>query len=458
MSLRRQMLAAFAYVIVLVLVALLVPLVLNLSRRVDAEVKAEAAGQVQLIASSAAARLGNERELERLTDRAADSLGGRVVVVNRRGRVLVDSDDAAQRGAVYGTRPEIANALLGETDQGTRHSDTLDQELLFTAVPVFRNGQPAGAVRATQNYEQVREDVREDALTLIALGGGALLLGLAVAWFLAGGLARPLAALAATARRVGRGDLDARAEPAGSLEHREVAHEFNEMTGRLGRALAAQREFAGNASHQLRTPLTGLKLRLEAAGYKTTDPDVLRDVEAAERETERLDRLLSDLLTLAGDTDRAHAGELVELGDVARAARERWHDAAAASGHELELTGNGAVCVRSSPSDLAAILDNLVENAINYSPGGSDVELTWGGRDHHAYLAVRDHGPGIPADEADKVFERFFRGSDSGGKPGTGLGLSIVETLARRWGGDAHIEPTTAGTSVRITLPREDAE
>lgn len=155
---------------------------------------------------------------------------------------------------------------------------------------------------------------------------------------------------------------------------------------------------------------------------------------------------------------RAHAGELVELGDVARAARERWHDAAAASGHELELTGNGAVCVRSSPSDLAAILDNLVENAINYSPGGSDVELTWGGRDHHAYLAVRDHGPGIPADEADKVFERFFRGSDSGGKPGTGLGLSIVETLARRWGGDAHIEPTTAGTSVRITLPREDAE
>jgi signal transduction histidine kinase len=455
MSLRRRMLAAFAYVIVLVLVALLVPLVLNLSRRVDAEVKAEAAGQVQLIASSAAARLSNTRELERLADRSADALGGRVVVVNERGRVLVDSDDAAQRGAVYGTRPEIASALTGETEQGTRHSDTLDQELLYTAVPVFRNGQPAGAVRATQNYEQVRSDVREDALTLIALGGGALLLGLAVAWFLAGGLARPLASLAETARRIGRGDLDARAEPSGSREHREVAHEFNEMTERLGRALAAQREFAGNASHQLRTPLTGLKLRLEAAGYKTDDPDVRRDVEAAERETERLDRLLSDLLTLAGDTERSHEGELVELADVARAARERWHDAAAASGHGLELSGNGSVRVRSSPSDLAAILDNLVENAINYSPSGSDVELAWGEREADAYLAVRDHGPGIEPDEAARVFERFYRGQDSAGKPGTGLGLSIVDTLARRWGGNTHIESENPGTRIRVTLPRE---
>jgi len=228
------------------------------------------------------------------------------------------------------------------------------------------------------------------------------------------------------------------------------------MAERLGRALAAQREFAGNASHQLRTPLTGLKLRLEAAGYKTEDPDVRRDIEAAEREAERLDRLLSDLLTLAADTEGAGEGELVELGDVARAARERWQDTAASHGHELALDGNGAICVRSSPSDLAAILDNLVENAINYSPEGTDVELTWGGHDSHAYLAVRDRGPGIEPQEAERVFERFYRGQDSAGKPGTGLGLTIVDTLARRWGGRARIESEDPGTRIRVTLPRED--
>jgi two-component system OmpR family sensor kinase len=228
------------------------------------------------------------------------------------------------------------------------------------------------------------------------------------------------------------------------------------MTERLGHALAAQREFAGNASHQLRTPLTGLKLRLEAASYKTDEADVRRDLEAAERETERLDRLLSDLLTLAADAERTHEGEPVDLADVARAARERWQDTAGASGHALELNGNGSVCVRSSASDLAAIVDNLVENAINYSPAGSNVELAWGGHDANAYITVRDRGPGIPPPEADKVFERFYRGQDAAAKPGTGLGLAIVETLARRWGGNAQIEQATPGTRVRVSLPREE--
>ena len=183
-----------------------------------------------------------------------------------------------------------------------------------------------------------------------------------------------------------------------------------------------------------------------------TSASTRRDIEAAERETERLDRLLTDLLTLASGAERAHAGEIVELGEVARDAGERWREAAAAADHELALSGNGEVCVRSSVSDLAAILDNLVENAITHSPGGSAVELAWGGRDGRAYLAVRNAGPGIPADEADKVFERFYRGRDSAGTPGTGLGLAIVDTLARRWGGSASVE----GSEVSVLLPREE--
>jgi two-component system, OmpR family, sensor kinase len=149
LSLRRRLLAAFAYVLVLTLVALEVPLALNISRRVDAEVKSEASSGAQVVASSAAGSLGDTRELERLASEAGEDLGGRVILVDERGLLVADSAGRGLRRADYSGRPEIATALDGETSQGTRHSESLDQDLLYTAVPVLRAGRPEGAVRVT---------------------------------------------------------------------------------------------------------------------------------------------------------------------------------------------------------------------------------------------------------------------------------------------------------------------
>ncbi|HEX8066885.1 MAG TPA: ATP-binding protein [Thermoleophilaceae bacterium] len=459
MSLRGRLVAAFAYVLLLVLVALLVPLVLNLSRRVDAEVKAEAAGQAQLVAASAIGRLSQRDELDRLVERAARGIGGRVVVVDAHGRLLADSAGSSPAGTSYANRPEIAAALAGRTHQGTRRSDTLDQDLLYTAVPIVSGGRRVGAVRATQSVDAVNDEKRSDALTLIGLGGLALLLGIGVAWLLAGSLARPLAALAAVARRIGAGEMHARAKETGSAEQRDVARAFNEMTDRLAQALVAQREFVGNASHQLRTPLTGLKLRLEAAGAKTGDPAIARDLHAAEAELDRLETLLGELLTLAREAERPTEGEPVELGRAARAACDRWRSAAERSQHELALAGNGEVCVISSGSDLAVVLDNLVENAIAYSPAGSRVEIDWGVEGARGWLAVRDEGDGFADGDAERVFERFFRGSAGRGRPGTGLGLAIVDTLARRWGGTATAANREGGgAAAAVALPLAEEE
>ncbi len=215
MSLRTRLLAAFAYVLVLVIVALEVPLVLNVSSRVDAEVKAQAAAEAQLVAASAAGQLqsGRTENLRRLATQAAEEAGGRVIVVNREGRVVADS--AGLEGN-YGDRPEIQAALDGRIAQGRRFSDTLDESLLFTAVPVVVGTRVGGAVRVTQSVDAIDRRVRRDVLGLIGIGLIALVLGLAFAWFLAGTLARPLQRLAATARRVEAGDLGARAEPEGS--------------------------------------------------------------------------------------------------------------------------------------------------------------------------------------------------------------------------------------------------
>ena len=303
MSLRLRLLAAFAYVLVLVLIALEIPLAFSLSSRVDAEVRAQASAQAQVVAAAAAARLDEPARLRRVAGNAADDLGARVIVVDSRGRLLADSA-GGEAATSYASRPEIQAALAGKTAQGTRTSETLGEELLFTAVPVLDDGRRVGAVRVTQSVQAVDDRVRRNVLVLVGVGLIALALGLALAWILAGSLSRPLRGLARTARRVEEGELDARAEVTGATEQREVALAFNDMTDRLAQVLAAQREFVANASHQLRTPLTGLRLRLEAAGLKADDPELERELQAAEAEVERLTQLLNSLLTLAREGDR----------------------------------------------------------------------------------------------------------------------------------------------------------
>ena len=171
-------------------------------------------------------------------------------------------------------------------------------------MPILDQGRTVGAVRVTQSNAAVGERVRRNVLVVVGVGLAALALGLALAWVLAGSLARPLRALARTARRVEDGELDARAEVTAPASSRRSRVAFNEMTERLAQVLEAQREFVGNASHQLRTPLTGLRLRLEAAGMKADDPAVRQELELAEAEVERLTRLLNSLLTLAREGDR----------------------------------------------------------------------------------------------------------------------------------------------------------
>src|SRR4051812_21623886 len=466
MSVRVWQLLAFAYVLVLMLVALEVPLALNLSKRVDAEVRAQAADQARVVASSAAGRLDDRAALAPIVRTAANAAGGRVIVVDSAGRLLVDSaapaaPAAPAAGGSYATRPEIRTALAGRTAQGERHSASLHEDILFTALPIVEGGRREGAVRVTQSLNAVRTEVRNDILALVGLGLAALGLGLVVAWVLAGYLARPLRGLTAAARRVEAGDLDARAEEAGAREHREVAHAFNDMTERLGQSMAAQRDFVANAAHQLRTPLTGLRLRLEAAGLKADGPALRRDLEAGEREAERLARTVTDLLTLAREGQRPATVAPLDLRAAAEAALDRWISVADERGCELELRDRGTGApIAASAEDTGVILDNLIENAIEHTAAGTTVTVERGAAPGAGVIAVADRGPGLEPGEEEHVFDRFFRGSSRAERPrGSGLGLTIVRVLARRWGGDATIANRPEGGAravVRLPLAAVD--
>lgn len=454
MTLRFRLLGALTYVLLLAIVALGVPLAINLSARVRAEVRTQAQAQADLIAATAADLLGRaqRKELTTMVTTAVGSLRGRILVVNATGGLLVDSAGPALVGASYESRPEIEAALAGRQVQVQRASRTLGQEILATAVPIIRNGRPVGAVRVTQSIAAVNSAVRRAEVGLILIGLIVLALGLIAGAIIAAQIGRPIRRLQEVAKRVAHGELDARAEIEGSREQRSLAVSFNEMTDRIARLLGAQREFVADASHQLRTPLTGLRLRLEEARAQDVSPHAAKELDAALAEVDRLARTVEELLALSGAGERQVSGKPLDLEAVARSALRRWRPAATARGIALSHRRVASPTSVWAPwPDIERALDCLLENAINYSPPGNPVEVISGGN----RIEVRDRGPGVTADERDAVFERFHRGrAGRSGPAGSGLGLSIARELARAWGGEVMIEDGAGGGSAAIlSLP-----
>jgi signal transduction histidine kinase len=391
-------------VLVLAVVALEVPLVISLRERVDAEVEAQALNQAEIVSASLEGNLIRGEALDGIVERAARAVRGRVIVVGAQGRLLADSAGDERLGIDYGSRPEIATALAGETAQQERRSETLDETILATAVPVLRPGstEAAGAVRVTQSVDAVGRATWRATVGLIAIGLLVLVLGLAAGALIAGQVAGPVRRLDEAARRVADGDLSARAKVEGSAEQQRLARTFNDMTARLERLVASQREFVADASHQLRTLVTELLV-----------------------------------LSQAGELDAP--AERVDLEDAARRAAARW---------DVEVSGGPAqgFC---SPADLDRALDALVENALHYGNGRVEICSRPGALD------VLDRGPGLSEADLAAAFERFHRGAAGrAGPTGTGLGLPIARELARRWGGDVTLANRDGGGArATITFP-----
>jgi two-component system, OmpR family, sensor kinase len=445
-----------AYLLLLALVAFGVPLGVSLGKRVDSEVRAQARSQADVVAASAPELLEHDQAavLQRLVVRSAEAQRGRVIVVDASGKVIADSGVPAEVGASYASRPEIAAALSGQTSQEVRHSATLNEDLLATAVPIMRGGRPIGAVRVTQSNSAVGDATRSAVLRLIGLGAIVLLLGALAGGLLARATARPIGRLEHAAQRIERGDLTARAHVEGSSEQRALARSFNRMTERLERLLRSQQEFVADASHQLRTPLTGIRLQLEELRNETSPADPrAQELEAALKEVDRLAAIVNELLILSRAGERDMPAQELDVGQEVDQAVSRWRKAADEAGVQLAHDRNGGApsCV-CSRSDFDRVLDSLIENAVRYSPRGSEVQVVTA----PDRIEVLDRGPGLEAGEEEVVFERFHRGrAGRQGAQGTGLGLSIARELATAWGGRVTIRNREGGGArAVIELPR----
>ena len=442
-----------AYVLLLALIAIGVPLALSLRDRVDSEVRTQAASQADVLATSAAGAIaeGDDSTLQRLVGQSRRSVGGRVLILDSGGRVLADSSRQGAVGEDYGSRPEIRAALNGKDYQDTRGSETLGIEILATAVPVVDRGRTVGAVRVTQSVEAVNLAVDRAIGGLVLLAAVVLALGLIAGLLIAAQISRPIRRLEDAARRVAEGDLDAKAPIEGSDEQRALAQSFNEMTGRVSRLLQSQRDFVADASHQLRTPLTGVRLRMEEAREATDDADLAAELEAGMHEVDRLSHIVDELLILSRAGEHEAPASEVSLGDAVARGVERWRGTAAARQIELgcsEVDAGIAFCAR---ADLDRALDALIENAITYSPSRGRVFVKAAG----SRIEVTDEGPGLEPGEVDDLFKRFFRGHAGRlGADGTGLGLAIARELIGQWGGSVELtNREEGGARAAIDLP-----
>jgi two-component system, OmpR family, sensor kinase len=438
---------------VVLLIALGIPLTVNLQRRATTEVENQALIQAQGVASQIGPDNIDERaELAILVDEAAAQLGGRVVVVDADGTLVADSAGPGSLDEDYDTegRPEIGHALQGTAFSEVRDSLDLGHDIMATAVPVQSEGELLGAVRLTRSVQQVNDTVRNITLGLAAIGIAALVAGLLLAFGLAGSLSRPLSRLAGAAKRLGDGDLSSRAGDVsgGGDEVEELGESFDEMADRLERTVQAQREFVANASHQLRTPLTAMKLRLEGAIADASDQEMRDRLEAADHEVDRLSEIVDRLLVMAREIEEG-AVSSVDVGEAVTRAVERWNDRAAE--RRSKLVGRGEPgSARVDPTDLDQILDNLLDNATTYAPG--DVMVESGRSNGRLFVAVQDRGGGIDPVDVPRVTERFYRGREVP-TGGSGLGLAIARQLAEKWGGTLNVESTVGdGTRIEVRL------
>lgn len=429
----------------LALIAFGVPLALSLRDRVDSEVKGQARSQADVVATSATEFVDPPQTvpLQRIAEKSSEAVRGRVIVVNAQGNLLADSAGAPV-GRSYADRPEVEAALEGHGEQITRDSETLGEEILATSVPILDRGRPIGAVRITQSIEAVHRAVKTSILDVAALAAVVLLLGIVAGALIAQQIARPIRRLDGAARRVAGGDLDTTVPIEGSKEQRSLSRTFNEMTQRIKRLLRVQQDFVADASHQLRTPLTGLRLRLEGLAERFRgDRSVERELGAAMGEIDRLSLIVDELLILSRAGEHELPGERIDLALAAHRAVERWRAAAEDRGIEIEFaTADGAAKGWCAAPDLERSLDALVENALTYSPAGTTVRLEAA----PGCIAVLDEGPGLAPGEEEAVFERFSRGSAGRrGAKGTGLGLAIARELTRQWGGDVRLRNREGG-------------
>jgi signal transduction histidine kinase len=318
-------------------------------------------------------------------------------------------------------------------------------------------------VRALEDFEaevdrQVLQDLRRYSFAALGL---LFFASLAVGWYVAGIVLRPIERITAVARSINATDLTRRINLAGPEDELgQLAGTFDDMLDRLAMAFSAQTRFIHEASHELRNPLAVIRTNLEVtlADPDASVEDLRKTGQVVERSAERMATLVDDLLDHAREETRATRVEIVDLGAVVQGVGEEFEIPASADGVHLEANAEGELLVEGDPVALRRALANLLANAIRLAPDGSVISIRAGEVDDWVWMGVQDQGPGLSDTDQQRVFRRFWRGDSTQNlkRDGrSGLGLAIVKQIAETHGGTVRVESELGhGSTFVIWLPK----
>jgi len=274
-------------------------------------------------------------------------------------------------------------------------------------------------------------------------------------WIIVGRALRPLSAISTALRARSPSALQPLPQQDLPEELVPLVGSLNDLLERLQRALEAQRQFVADAAHELRSPLTAVQLQLQLLKRAPDEAARAPALERLERGVQRSTHLVRQLLTLARqDPQAAQSDEQpVDLGALAREIVADFDPLAQRKGLALGVDSAGVVELRGRAEGLRAMLGNLIDNALRYTPGGGRVTVRVRRQPGAAVLEVEDTGPGIPPDQRERVFDRFYRATGSVDvEDGSGLGLAIVKRVAEQHNAAITLSDGTAGEGLRVTV------
>ncbi|MEV3913008.1 sensor histidine kinase [Streptomyces canus] len=428
------------------LVLAVVPLAVSLTARERVAYRDSQRAATRVIAAAAEEHLSDHkpptamrRELE-----AAARAGDCAAVYDTSGRVLASTSCTAAQG-------EEAEELVKDVLAGHEPEPPENEGRLVAAEPAGEVRRPAGAVVLARSADPL--DARIAAIWgwSAAIGVAGLAASALLSVRLARWVSRPLSTLDVSARRLGEGALDERADVgAGPPEVRRLAATFNTMAARMEALVHGHRAVIADVSHQLRTPLAALRLRLDVLAADAGG-DTAAEFAAAQEEIARLSRLVDGLLAVARAEQAAPRPTAVRIDEVVAERAAAWSPVAEERDVRLTVVSEGpALTVALGAGHLEQILDNLIANAVDAVPEGGSITLDRGTVGDAVRVFVRDDGPGMTEEARAVAFRRF-------GNPqarGAGLGLAIVHRLVTVNGGTARLEDTPGGgLTVVLDLP-----
>ncbi len=421
--------------------------------------------------------------------RSVDSL--RFVLTDAQRRVLFSTDARVPVGAVLHEHPELVAAQSGREQHNQRLDEWSGEERLFVAASVrdVHSGRVLGLVQLSTLMTRVHSQIWESRLSLFIVGSLILLATVLVSWRVAVQIAQPVRALTLSVERFARGHLDQRVSLEGPAEIQMLGHSFNQMAERLREFISRQEAFIANAAHEIRSPLTSMRLRLDMLqAHGRNDPKLYEHyLRQIEDDVIRLQNLASHLLMLcAVDDGKSHPTVLLDLSTLIYQLADDVYPLIQHSRLKLLVdVPSHLPPVRANPEQISIAIRNLLDNAIKYTPSGGQVLLrafvtrceeapSDAKKLHRGYkgsdapgvalpshkrmvvIQVSDTGVGIPPEALPHVFERFYRADNARARwrGGGGLGLSIVRSIVENYGGQVSVTSTLSkGSTFTLHLP-----